>query len=115
MSERERQINQSLRSLEEAYRLGRLTREDFRSRRRFLLGTLCDSHGITARNAISAHAAGASSPQTATPQRVHQAVPEPAAPAWFPARPALPWKQVAMFGTGVALCAVLLYWLLSAG
>ncbi|RUL77697.1 hypothetical protein [Dyella choica] len=52
MSERERHVNHSLRALDEAHRLGRLTREEYRSRRRHLLGALRDSHVVTARNAI---------------------------------------------------------------
>jgi uncharacterized membrane protein len=52
MTERERHTNQSLRVLDEAHRLGRITREEYRSRRRHLLGALCESHVVTARNAI---------------------------------------------------------------
>lgn len=54
MNERLRQINQSLGALDEAHRLGRISREDYRARRRHLLGTLCDSGGITARNDVTA-------------------------------------------------------------
>ncbi|HEY0198068.1 MAG TPA: hypothetical protein VGC19_05930 [Rhodanobacter sp.] len=115
MTERERQINQSLHALEEAHRLGRLSREDFRSRRRFLLGTLYDSHGITARNAI-ARPHNAPSPRAAAPPRNDQSTPGQDSPTtWLPGRPALAWKHVAMFGAGVVLCALLFYWLLSAG
>jgi hypothetical protein len=53
VNERLRQINQSLTALDEAHRLGRISREDYRTRRRHLLGTLCDSGGITARNAVA--------------------------------------------------------------
>jgi hypothetical protein len=56
VNERLRQINQSLSALDEAHRLGRISREDYRTRRRHLLGTLCDSGGITARNAVAANA-----------------------------------------------------------
>lgn len=52
MNERERHVNQSLRALDDAHRLGRLSREEYRSRRRHLLGALRDSHVVTARNAI---------------------------------------------------------------
>ena len=57
MNERLRQINQSLGALDEAHRLGRISREEYRTRRRHLLGTLCDSGGITARNAVAGDAA----------------------------------------------------------
>ena len=52
MSERERHVNHSLRALDEAHLLGRLSREEYRSRRRHLLSALRDSHVVTARNAI---------------------------------------------------------------
>lgn len=54
MNERLREINRSLHMLDEAHRLGRISREDYRARRRHLLGTLCDGGGITARNAVVA-------------------------------------------------------------
>ncbi|MGH8146971.1 MAG: hypothetical protein ACREPY_11620 [Rhodanobacteraceae bacterium] len=54
MNERLREINRSLRTLDEAHRLGRISREDYRARRRHLLGTLCDGGGITARNTVAA-------------------------------------------------------------
>ena len=57
MNERERRANQSLRTLDEAHRNGRITREDYRARRRALLGSLCDSDGVTARNALTPAAA----------------------------------------------------------
>ena len=58
MNDQERRVNQGLRSLDEAHRLGRLSREDYRSRRRALLQGLNDSGGVTARNAITPAAAG---------------------------------------------------------
>ncbi len=54
MNQRLHQINRSLRSLDEAHRLGRISREEYRTRRRQLLSPLCDSGGITARNTVSA-------------------------------------------------------------
>lgn len=57
MNEHLREINRSLRTLDEAHRLGRISREDYRARRRHLLGTLCDGGGITARNAVAAKTA----------------------------------------------------------
>lgn len=54
MNEHLREINRSLHALDDAHRLGRISREDYRARRRHLLGTLCDSGGITARNTLAA-------------------------------------------------------------
>lgn len=53
MNEHLREINQSLHALDEAHRLGRITREEYRARRRRLVGTLADGGGITARNTVS--------------------------------------------------------------
>ena len=53
MNGRLREINQSLQALDEAHRLGRITREEYRARRRRLVGTLSDGGGITARNTVS--------------------------------------------------------------
>lgn len=54
MNERLREINRSLHALDEAHRLGRISREEYRTRRRHLLGPLCDGGGITARNSVDA-------------------------------------------------------------
>ncbi|MBN8736380.1 MAG: hypothetical protein J0H27_08940 [Xanthomonadales bacterium] len=72
MNERLREINRSLHTLDEAHRLGRISREDYRARRRHLLGMLCDGGGITARNTVAAETVPRSS--------------IPAAPAARPAR-----------------------------
>lgn len=53
MNERLREINRSLRALDEAHRLGHINREEYRTRRRQLLRPLCDSGGITARNTVA--------------------------------------------------------------
>ena len=52
MNEQERRSNQVLRALDEAHRLGRITRAEYRQRRRALLTGFSDSNGVTARNAI---------------------------------------------------------------
>jgi hypothetical protein len=54
VNEHLREINRSLHSLDEAHRLGRIGREEYRARRRHLLGMLCDGGGITARNTVAA-------------------------------------------------------------
>lgn len=53
MTEREQSINRDLRALDEAHRLGRITRADYRARRRRVLQSLYDSSAIvTARKAL---------------------------------------------------------------
>lgn len=54
MNEQLREINRSLRALDDAHRLGHITRDEYRVRRRHLLGTLCDGGGITRRNSVPA-------------------------------------------------------------
>ncbi|TCV95831.1 hypothetical protein EC912_102176 [Luteibacter rhizovicinus] len=63
MTEWERHANQNLHALDEAHRLGRIGRDEYRARRRKVLASVHDSHGITARNAITpSHVAPAESP-----------------------------------------------------
>ena len=57
-AERGPAVNQELRALDDAHRLGRITRSDYRARRRRLLETLCDpSAVVTARNTLMPPAA----------------------------------------------------------
>lgn len=88
MNERLRQINQSLSALDEAHRLGRISREEYRTRRRHLLGTLCDSGGITARNAVAANAAPDRRAAVASNSNDNQAM-----SGLFPKRGLLDWRR----------------------
>ena len=112
MSERERRVNQGLRVLDEAHYSGRINREEYRKRRRQLLGSLCDSHGITARNTLRTRItqqggrAGHAAAAAAAPV---EPLPTPSA-----ARHAVAWKPLLAFVLGLVLCALLLYWLLRA-
>lgn len=106
MNERERHANQSLQALDEAHRLGRISREEYRSRRRHLLSALCESHVVTARNAIVRPA-----------PHSHEPAPQPAGdvlPGLFPPRHAA-WKWGVALAVIVLLCAVLAYWLSRGG
>ena len=112
MNERERRANQSLRTLDEAHRNGRITREDYRARRRALLGSLCDSDGVTARNALTP--AAARQPRDGGAQRVAVPVGDMAS-ALFPDRRRWAWRLWMMAFGGLGLAALLLYALLGAG
>ena len=106
MNERERHVNQSLHALDDAHRLGRISREEYRSRRRHLLGALRDSHVVTARNAIVRPAA-------------HQQEPAPrpgddVLPGLFPPRRSV-WKWGMALAAVVLVCALLAYWLAHSG
>lgn len=105
MSDREHHVNQSLRALDEAHRLGRLTREEYRSRRRHLLGALRDSHVVTARNAIVRGATTErrqAAPATGNEVLVHMLVPKRAM-----------WKWVIALALLAIVCAGVAYWLLA--
>lgn len=113
MNERERRANQSLRTLDEAHRNGRITREDYRARRRALLGSLCDSDGVTARNALTP-AAAAAPPRGGDAKRMAATTADMAG-ALFPDRRRLAWRLWLMAFAGLGLGALLLYALLLAG
>ena len=106
MNEREHRANQSLRALDEAHRNGRITREDYRARRRALLGSLCDSDGVTARNALTP-AAGAP-PHDGGALRMAAPVGDMAS-ALFPDRRRLALRLWLIAFAGLGLGALLLY------
>jgi hypothetical protein len=126
--DRERKANQSLHALDEAQRLGRISREEYRARRRYVLSTLCDSHGVTARNAIvpkSSLPPGGGGQNRVVPitaglaasgkVAAHPVAPEEVLSTLFPTRSTFGVKLMLAFGIGVVLCVVLLYWLLRTG
>lgn len=109
MNEQERRYNHVLHALDEAHRLGRITRADYRARRRALLARLGDSDGVTARNVIvPVHGPSLYRVQsTGTP--VVAEVNE--ASALFPERGPRRWI-LWLVAAGLVLIAVLLFYLL---
>jgi len=101
MNERERHINQSLHALDDAHRLGRISRDEYRSRRGHLLGALLESHVVTARNAIVRPAPSSHERAAVSDGDV--------LPGLFPPRHAT-WKWIAAVVVGVLLCAMAVYW-----
>jgi len=106
MTEQERQANRELRALDEAHRLGRISRDDYRARRRRLLGALCDSNGVTARNAITP------SPGAARWAGNERDTSADALQVLFPARGGQARKYLVALAVVVVLCALALYALL---
>lgn len=108
MNERERQANRSLQLLDEAHRSGRLAQAEYRARRRALLAGLCDSDGVTARNALAPPAAAAPRAREDGRQRLAIHGGDIGA-ALFPDRHRLAWKAWLWAVGGLGLCALLIY------
>lgn len=114
MTGRERAINQDLHVLDEAHRLGRITRDEYRARRRRVLGSLYDSSGIvTARKTLVPgitttarlrHVRPAASDASANSGRAMTTL--------LTMRPGIPWKPMLAILAGAVLLVVLAYWLL---
>lgn len=112
MNEHERRVNHALHALDEAHRSAHISRDEYRARRRVLLGSLCDSDGVTARNALTPSAA------TPHPPLVERRVRGPSgdvASALFPDRRRLVRRLWLMAFGGLALAALLLYGALQFG
>lgn len=92
MNEHLREINRGLRALDEAHLLGHVTREEYRMRRRHLLGTLRDAGGVTMRsNFNAATVPHARSAPASTPRRRHNDDPMSAMFPWW--RRVLDWRH----------------------
>ena len=106
MTEQERQANRDLRALDEAHRLGRISRDEYRARRRRVLDALCDSGGVTARKAIAPPAPVAGRRPDASPGGSNDAL-----HVLFPARSGTGKYVIALVAVAV-VCALALYVLL---
>ncbi len=112
MTERERAINRDLHVLDEAHRLGRITRAEYRARRRRVLESMRDSGSIvTARKTLLPHDA------TTSPRMRHahaSAVADGAAADAMTSllmRPPVAWKPLLGIIGGVVVVIVLVCWL----
>lgn len=106
MNRQENAVNGNLCVLDEAYRLGRITRDEYRARRRYVIGRLSDSNVDTARNAITqqdsvagARSRGGDQPAAAETLQL-----------MFPSRGPMVWKGLA--GLVVLTVVVALIWYL---
>ncbi len=115
MTERERAINRDLHALDEAHRLGRISRAEYRARRRRVLQSLSDSSGVvTARKTL----VPASIATTSRTRHSHAQPPDDTSVAAGHAlttllsmRPAIAWKPLLAFLAGVALFILAAWWL----
>jgi hypothetical protein len=109
MTERERQINQGLHALDDAHRLGRIARDEYRLRRRHLLAPLIDETYETVRDTVRraapAHGTSRRTSRQTSAQTSQRS--EPAAHGWkaragdttAPRTPPLSgfgWRQLAL-------------------
>jgi hypothetical protein len=109
MNEQERRSNHILYALDEAHRMGRITRAEYRARRRALLASLSDSNGVTARNAILPGREPA--PRRVESTRGPAAAVDEAA-TLFPERRAALRKLWLVTGGMVLVAMLLVYWML---
>ena len=119
MTERERAINRDLHALDEAQRLGRISRAEYRARRRRVLQSLYDSSGVvTARKTL----VPASITTTSRARHSHALPPGDTSAAAGRAlttllsmRPAIAWKPLFAFLAGAALLVLAAWWLFLRG
>lgn len=111
MTERESAINRDLRALDDAHRLGRISRTDYRGRRRRVLQSLGEGGAVTARKTLMPagattrpHPERASATADATAAgRAHVSL--------LSMRPGLAWKPLAIVA-GVLLVVAIVWALL---
>jgi hypothetical protein len=117
MTERERAINKDLRVLDDAHRLGRLTRAEYRARRRRVLQSLYDGNGVvTARKTLVPGGV------TTTPRARHtlsasvgdasSAASGRALTTLLSMRPTIAWRPLLAIVVGALALIFLAYWLL---
>ena len=103
MTRQENAVNESLCALDEAHRLGHITRDEYRARRRYVIGRLSDSNGETARNAITQQGSVVTARGQHGGGQGQPAVDADAMRVMFPSRAPMVWKLVA----GLLVLAVL--------
>ena len=116
MTERERAINRDLHALDEAHRLGRITRVDYRARRRRVLQSLQDGSGVvTARKTLVPGGATTSPrPRHASSASAddNSAASGRAVTTLLTMRPGIAWKPLLVILSGAVLMLLLVFWLL---
>jgi hypothetical protein len=117
MTERERAINQDLHVLDEAHRLGRITRSEYRARRRRVLESLYDSSGVvTARKTLVPGSGFTTTPHVrhthATPTADASLASGRALTTLLSMRPGVAWKPLLAILVGAVALILLAYWLL---
>jgi hypothetical protein len=119
MTERERAVNRDLHVLDEAHRLGRLSRAEYRARRRRVLQALRDGNSIvTARKTLLP----SSATTTSRARRAHvmsagdaSAEAGQALTTLLSMRPAVAWKPLLAVLAGAVLLVLAVGWFVLAG
>lgn len=120
MTERERAVNRDLHVLDEAHRLGRLSRAEYRARRRRVLQALRDGNSIvTARKTLLPSSATTT---TSRARRAHvmsagdaSAEAGQALTTLLSMRPAVAWKPLLAVLAGAVLLVLAVGWFVLAG
>ena len=114
MTERERAINRDLHVLDEAHRLGRISRAEYRARRRRVLQSLHDSSSVvTARKALTPSGVTTTSRTRrahAMPSGDSSVAAGRALTTLLSMRPAIAWKPLLAFLAGAALLILAACW-----
>lgn len=114
MTEREAAINRDLRVLDDAHRLGRVSRAEYRNRRRRVLQSLNDGGAVTARKAlVSPTAASTSRGQHSVVAGADDssAADGHALASLLSLRPAMTWKSMLVLLVGFTLLVGVIWWL----
>lgn len=116
MTEREQEVNQQLRALDDAHRLGRITRGEYRARRRRALEALYDPSAVVTARKVLVPPAATTTPRARSMQRHsaddtsssgHQAL-----TSLLSMRSPARWGLILLVVFGAFLIAALAYWVL---
>ena len=114
MTEREQAINRDLRALDDAHRLGRITRADYRARRRRVLQSLYDSSAIVTARKVLVTPDALTAPRT-RPRQARDGDASGSGHALatlLSMRPGLAWWPLFALAAGVIILIFLAWWLL---
>ena len=116
MTEREQGVNQQLRALDDAHRLGQITRAEYRTRRRRALEPLYAPSAVVTARKILVPPTATTMPRARSAQRNSPEDPSAsghrALTSLLAMRSPARWKAILLIVSGALLIAALAYWVL---
>lgn len=109
MTDQERAVNQQLHLYGEAYRMGHMSREEYRARRRHVLSMLCNSDSATTPSLLASQA----SLSRDTNSRASRSLPETTAVPVLKSG-TFAWKHGLLFAGVIAVLAAVAFWFMRA-